>query len=187
MKIIFISNILSPHQIQLCDEWVKLGVDLSFIETLNIDKNTLPIGWKFIGKRDFLVCYETYVKEFSKIKEEILDADIVILGSAPKELLCERLEKGKITFIYSERIYKNLKNKLKWPYHMLKYRRFYGCYQNLYLLCASAFTAGDYMKIGCFKNRAFKWGYFTSVDEKPKVETSGISYKNGSSIKAEGL
>lgn len=170
MKIVFISNFLSPHQIQLCDEWVKLGVKLSFIETLNIDKKTLPTGWKFIGNRDYLVSYDTFINEQERIRKDILDADAVILGSAPKQLLSVRLKSGKLTFIYSERIYKNLKALLKWPYHFLKFRRIYGRYSNLHLLCASAFSAADYRMVGCFKDKAYKWGYFTKVNEKYTVE-----------------
>lgn len=176
MKIVFISNFLSPHQIQLCDEWVKLGVELSFIETLNIDKKTLPTGWKFIGNRDYLVSYDTFINEQERIRKDILDADAVILGSAPKYLLLDRLYKGKLTFIYSERIYKNIKELLKWPYHFLKFSKIYGRYSNLHLLCASAFSAADYRMVGCFKDKAYKWGYFTKVNENYKVEAPlGVS------------
>lgn len=165
MKIVFISNILSPHQLHLCDEWVNMGVDLTFIETMNIDKETLPTGWKFTGGRDYLIDYAQFTCRQTEIRSRILDADAVILGSAPKYLLQERLERGKLTFIYSERIYKNLKQVLKWPYHLWKYSRMYGRYENLYLLCASAFSAADYRKVGCFKDKAYKWGYFTEVND----------------------
>ena len=30
----------------------------------------------------------------------------------------------------------------------------------IYMLCASAYTAGDYHKLGLFKNRTYHWGYF---------------------------
>jgi glycosyltransferase involved in cell wall biosynthesis len=33
------------------------------------------------------------------------------------------------------------------------------------MLCASAFTAKDVNTIGAYKNKCFKWGYFTKVDE----------------------
>ena len=165
MKIVFISNILSPHQIPLCDEWIKLGVKLSFIETANIDKESLPIGWKFTGTRDYLIDFTTYSTQKELIRNLILEADAVILGSAPKFLLEERLKRDKLTFIYSERIYKNFKDILKWPYHILKFNKIYGHSNNLYLLCASAFSSADYQRIGCFKNKAFKWGYFTNVEE----------------------
>ena len=170
MKIVFISNILSPHQLQICDEWVKSGVDLTFIETLNVDKSTLPTGWKFTGRRSYLIDYAVYVSHADGIKKSILDADAAILGSAPAHLLRERLESGKLTFIYSERIYKNFKIMLKWPYHLLKFSKIYGKYPNLHLLCASAFSAADYLKVGCFKDKAYKWGYFTKVEEKLSVE-----------------
>lgn len=184
MKIVFISNFLSPHQIQLCDEWVKLGVELSFIETLNIDKKTLPTGWKFIGNRDYLVSYDTFINEQERIRKDILDADAVILGSAPKYLLLDRLYKGKLTFIYSERIYKNIKELLKWPYHFLKFSKIYGRYSNLHLLCASAFSAADYRMVGCFKDKAYKWGYFTKVNENYKVETPRVTSTYGSTLKS---
>ena len=134
MKIVFISNVLSPHQLQLCDEWVKLGVDLVFVETSNIDKSTLPTGWKFMGERKYLIDYRTYVDFHNKVKEQILDADVVILGSAPTKLLEQRLKSGKLTFIYSERIYKNFKAIIKWPYHYLKFRRIYGYVRVRFLL-----------------------------------------------------
>lgn len=172
MRIVFISNVLTPHQIQLCDEWVQLGVDLSFIETLNVDKNKLPIGWKFTGERNYLINFAKFINEHEIIQKIVLDADVVILGSAPTSLLRDRLEKGKLTFIYSERIYRNMKMLLKWPYHFLKFSRNYGRYNNLYLLCASAFSAADYQRVGCFKGKAYKWGYFTKVDSDFAVEAS---------------
>lgn len=176
MKIVFISNVLSPHQLQLCDEWVRLGVNLTFVETLNIDKSLLPTGWKFTGSRSYLVDYEKYANNLNAILQLIFSADAVILGSAPTWLIHKRLENGKLTFIYSERIYKNLKATLKWPYHNVKFRRLYGKYSCLFLLCASAFSAADYAKIGCFKNKAYKWGYFTKVDENFVVEAPlGVS------------
>ena len=176
MKIVFISNILTPHQLPLCDEWVKIGVDLTFIETLNIDKKTLPTGWKFTGDRDYLIDYGQFVKKQYELRQLILGADAVILGSAPKFLLRERLKQSKLTFLYSERIYKSLKDKLKWPYHLFKYSHMYRRYKSLYLLCASAFSAADYWKAGCFRGKAYRWGYFTKVDDGFVVEASeGVS------------
>lgn len=33
----------------------------------------------------------------------------------------------------------------------------------IYMLCASAFTAGDYAKFGLFKRKCYKWGYFPEM------------------------
>lgn len=178
MKIVFVSNILSPHQLPLCDEWVKMGVDLTFIETWNVDKPTLPIGWRFIGSREYQMDYEHFASNPHEVRRLILEADAVILGSAPKYLLRERLQEEKLTFIYSERIFRNIRTDLKWPYYLLKFGREYWNHKNLFLLCASAFSAYDYQKLLCFRNKAYKWGYFTKV-EKLNFEASGVS-KQGS-------
>lgn len=170
MKIIFISNLLTPHQIPICDEWNSMvGVDFTFIETLNIDKNTLPIGWRSDSKREYLVTYLTYENDKKLFTDKIIQADIVILGSAPIDFVIPRLQRGMLTFIYSERIYRNFTQLLKIPYHIIKFKKRYSRYSNLFLLCASAYSAADYNRIGCFKNKAYKWGYFTSVDKNFKL------------------
>ena len=173
MKIILISNVITPHQIPLCDALSSMsGVQLSFIETWDIDKNTLPIGWRTFDKRSYVINYDFFSKNLQVIAQMLLDADTVILGSAPTHLIINRLEQNKLTFIYSERIYKNFKQILKWPYHLYKFSRIYAPYKNLHLLCASAFSAYDYLSVGCFKDKAYKWGYFTNVDENFNVERS---------------
>ena len=176
MNIIIISNIITPHQIPLCDEFTSMTeVEVSFIETMNVDKNTLPIGWKSTCTRDYVISYEYYSHHTNAIQEKILTADVVIIGSAPKHLIQQRLERKLLTFIYSERIYKNYKDILKWPFHALKYRHIYARYSSLHLLCASAYASKDYRKVGCFKDKAFKWGYFTKVDEGYEVEASKLN------------
>ena len=37
------------------------------------------------------------------------------------------------------------------------------------MLCASAYTASDFAKFGCYKNKCFKWGYF------PKFEVQNLN------------
>ena len=186
MKIVFVSNILSPHQLPLCDEWVKMGINLTFVETWNVDKATLPIGWRFMGSREYQIDYEHFASNPNEVRQLILEADAVILGSAPKSLLRERLKEEKLTFIYSERIFKNLKTELKWPYYLLKFGKEYWNHKKLFVLCASAFSAYDYKKLFCFKNKAYKWGYFTKVN-KLDLETSRTSNRNGRTAKGKRI
>ena len=40
------------------------------------------------------------------------------------------------------------------------------------MLAASAYTPNDVYAIGAYKNKCYKWGYFTKVDEDFEVETS---------------
>ena len=176
MNIVFVSNAITPHQIPICDELTALkGVSVKFLESINIDKNTLPIGWRASCKRDYVISYDFICRNRDAIIEEILAADVVLYGSGDFSLLKKRLSAGNLTFLYSERIYKNLKQVLKWPYHLWKYSRMYGRHENLYLLCASAFSAADYRKAGCFKDKAYKWGYFTEVNDFDMEESLDVS------------
>lgn len=172
MRLVFISNVLSPHQVPLCDAWKSMGIDLSFIETSNIDKKTLPIGWRFLANRDYLVNYTYFANHPDIIQSMILEADVVIAGGMHPYLIQERVALNRQTFVYSERIYKNLKEMAKWPYHRVKYPHIYDRDKQLYLLAASAFSAADYQSVGCFKNKTYKWGYFTHVETNSEINLS---------------
>lgn len=167
MNIVIISNYITPHQIPLCEALLsQKDLSLRFIESNAIDKEKLPIGWRALDEKEYVVSNIQFNHHIEKWQKEILDADAVILGSAPIRFVQKRLEAGRLTFLYSEHIYKNWKEILKWPFHYCKFRNLYGRYQNLYLLCASAYAARDYRRVGCFNNRAYKWGYFTPVPNK---------------------
>ena len=80
----------------------------------------------------------------------------------------QRIIDNKLTFRYSERLFKN--NKLIRMFHprviksvrstCTKYKD-----RDYYLLCASAYSKDDYGWFGAFKNKTFKWGYFPKIDE----------------------
>ena len=38
------------------------------------------------------------------------------------------------------------------------------------MLCASAYTAGDYAKFGLFRGRCYKWGYFPETIRYPSID-----------------
>ncbi|OYP71457.1 hypothetical protein CIK92_08175 [Prevotella sp. P4-67] len=165
MNIIILSNAITPHQVPLCDSLKEIpNVTVLFIETQDIDKTTLPVGWRNISKRDYVISYASFISNRTAYDQLILAADVVVFGSAPVQYVQHRLEAGKLTFLYSERIYKNWKECLKMPLHYIKFRKMFGKYGNLHLLCASAFAASDYSKLGLFKGKAYKWGYFTETD-----------------------
>lgn len=124
-----------------------------------MDEN-LPIGWKIDEVCPYVVSLLDLSRQKDCWKQRIADADVVITGSAPDELISERLKQGKLTFRYSERIYKNGCRYYELPARAVKYFWKHGRHKNLYLLCASAYTAGDYAKTGTFRNKTYKWGYF---------------------------
>lgn len=158
LKVVFISNYFNHHQKLLSDSLhKKLNGNYAFIETEKIDEERLNMGWGMNVYPDYVLKYSDDAR---KCKTAIDDADIIIYGSAPDFLITEQLNKGKLTFRYTERIYKNGYNPLKLPVRLIRNYKRFGKYKKLYLLCASAYTYGDYAKTFNFKNKAFKWGYF---------------------------
>ena len=182
MKIAFVSNFYNHHQKPVADELYSMtGVEYHFIETAKISEERLKMGWGREEKPTYVL--QSYTDQTAKENcQRIIDeADVVIIGSAPRSLLETRLKNKKLTFYYSERIYKKKTPVYKYPVHFLKNIKHIIRHKNLYILCASAYTSADYAKVFTFKNKAYKWGYFTAVKEYENVDTL-IEQKTENSI-----
>lgn len=97
-----------------------------------------------------------------------IDSDVIIIGSAPELYVYERMKSGnKLTFRYSERIYKKGVWRAVSPRGIYYRYKTYFRYINkpLYMLCASAYAAGDFAILGSYLGRCYKWGYFPEFKE----------------------
>ncbi len=173
MKVVFISNFLTHHQVPFCLEMQKrLGEDFKFISTVKIFDWRLKLGFKDLDNEyDFVV--KAYENEESKAlaKKLTLESDVAIIGSTTDEILEERLKQDKLTFRYRARVfifpdgfYKTVfnKEKLKLFYNRhIKFRK----NKNLYMLCANAYGAKDFNFLGLYKNKIYKWGYFLETNK----------------------
>ena len=109
-------------------------------------------------------------RTYEKSLEALQSADVVIAGSAPKELVQLCMKRNKLLFRYSERPLRNGVNPFTYLPRFLMWHFRNPFYRRIYLLCASAFTAGDYRKFGLFRNRAYKWGYFPETRRYENVD-----------------
>ena len=119
-------------------------------------------------------------EENMKKAMELLYSSDVVMFSCPESLPYEvmRAKTGKLTIDISERWLKrgwlNLASS-----RLLKYFWYYQTVfakQNVYKLCSSAFACTDHYKLHSFKNKCYKWGYFTKVESDLAVEaSSGVS------------
>lgn len=165
MKILFISNFFTHHQKPLCDSLSQF-CDFTFLATREMTEERRNMGW---GSREVPSYVCTDEAEGDKALEM---ADVVILGSAPENLARKAVRMGKLIFRYSER---PLKKGMEWKKYLPRLLKWH--IQNpigkpVYLLCASGYTAADYAKFGLFKNKAFRWGYFTETkvyDEQSRM------------------
>ena len=157
MEIVFVSNFYNHHQMPLSRSlYFLLNGNYSFIATKPMENERREMGY-----REFTEPFHySYDEKPQECMERINRADAVIFGSAPYQLIKERLKAGKLVFFYSERPFKIPPKWYTMPARAIKYWYYRGRFQNAYLLCASAFTAADYDRTHTFPNRAYKWGYF---------------------------
>lgn len=160
MKLIFLSNYYNHHQASFCNALSShVGVSFQFIACGKMREERLKMWGELQDFPSFIVTPKTQ-EDWSRVSNEVLSADALIVGSAPQFLLDERLKAGKLILRYQERPLKNGVEPLKLLPRMLKWRRMSPPSKPVYLLCASAYTAGDYAKMGLFRRKSYKWGYF---------------------------
>ena len=182
MKITFVSNYFTHHQSELSKEFAERNnVSYHFIETQKMENERKEMGWEMSDIPPYVISSKYFEGNRDVCQCLIDDSDVVVLGSAPLELVKMRLKKGQLVFFYSERIYKNKYEPYKFPIRFVRFFLRYGKYKNAYMLCASAFTAADYAKTFTFLNKTYKWGYFPTV-KRYKDFQSMIAAKKPASI-----
>lgn len=180
MKIVFLSNYFTHHQSALSKSFFDFdNIDYTFIETEPMEEERKNMGWPIFGKEDFVINYDHFSKNPEKCQEMIDSADAVIIGSAPYELVRKRIKQKKLTFFYSERIYKRGYQSYKFIVRYIRFLYRYG-FKNVYLLCSSAYTAADYNKTFTFRNKTYKWGYFPEAIQYENVNSLIDSKKSNS-------
>lgn len=162
MKLVFVSNYFNHHQMPVAQAMYELtNHSYAFIETEAISAERLSMGWGREEKPSYVLQAYKSKEEKRRCLELIYQADVVIWGSCPFYMLLRRLRAGKLTFAYSERIFKQGFFGIPFWGRAIKYFVKLAPYQkNHFLLCASAYAAGDYNRIALFRGRCFKWGYF---------------------------
>lgn len=181
MKIVFVSNFLNHHQLPICNEFFNMDdVEFKFVATEPVPEERVKLGYQ----KKFDVPYLIEIKNDNDKKQVVKllkECDIAIIGSSPYELEKIRIDSKKLYFKYSERLLRGPSWRKYSPIAQYNMRsRFTNkMHENMYLLCASAYTAWDYNFFGAFKNKTLKWGYFTS----PSIFTYDQIY----SMKSERL
>ena len=182
MKITFFSNFLNHHQLPFCKEMYEcIGEDFRFVATEPVPEERLNMGYHDMSTQ-YPFALNTYSSK--KAYEEAVklgnESDLVIIGSAPKLFIENRLKANKLTFYYMERIFKKGRHRILNPktlsYLLLNHSRHRS--KNLYMLCASAYTSADFSLVGAYKNKAYKWGYFPEVKKYDLNELMSIKKQN---------
>lgn len=182
MKVTFYSNFLNHHQIPFCNKMYELlGDKFKFVATEEISNERIMLG--FADKsRNHTYAINTYENDESeRLALQLgIDSDVVIIGSAPEKYIQDRLLAKKLTFRYSERIFKTGLWRIISPRtikYLYKYHTKYR-HDNLYMLCASAYAPRDFAIAGAYKGKTYKWGYFPEFKKHNLNELFLNKYKN---------
>lgn len=187
MKVTFYSNYMNHHQLPFSLAMDKLtGGNYTFVATTPVPQERLRMGYHDMNRQyPFVLTTYDSPENAQEALTLALDSDVIITGSAPEMYTKLRIERNRLTFRYSERIFK------KGLLHLSTPRTLAGMVKNntrysskpLYMLCASAYTPYDFSLAGAFKGKTFKWGYF------PEVKHQDIDQlmKKKSALKMPGL
>lgn len=134
-------------------------------------------GYQISQTKDYVI---DYCLEKERSEKEIISADAVIFGACPDRLVTLRMNENKLSFVYSERIFKKGVWRILIPKNirMLKNRYLNHKTNNLYVLAASSFLPYDLSIFGFPKDKIFKWGYFPDchISENNPKEPNSIFY-----------
>lgn len=167
MKVTFFINYLNHHQSPVADEMYKLlGGDFRYVATSSRRDEDLK-GGNDCSARPYCL----FAADDDKAAQEahILnrESDVCVYGAGNLDWELERARTGKLSFEISERWFKRgfiniLSPRLiKWWWlYQRKLRN-----KPFYTLCAGGYTASDRTRLLTFKNRCYKWGYFTTIPD----------------------
>lgn len=179
MKIVFYSLILNHHQACLADELYKiLGDDYAFVETAEChDQKGATEDYT---NRPYLIRAWQSQDEWDKAMILAQESEVCVFGgyeALPFEK--ERMRLNLLSFDMGERMLKrgwlNLASprilKMISAYHLGGWGK-----KPLYKLCCSSFAKEDQYKLLSFKNKCYKWGYFSHVPLNIETENKNETY-----------
>ena len=168
MRLVFASNFFNHHQKPVSETLSRISaLEYTFIATMAMPQARKALGYHMDDLPPY-VC-PAYAGKREEARSLLDNADVVIAGSAPEELIRRCILQNKLVLRYAER---PVKIRESWKYlpRLLRWNWRNPPGKPIYLLCASAYTAGDYRKFGLFRNRAYKWGYFPETKRYDDIE-----------------
>lgn len=165
MNIVFVSNFLNHHQIPFCEKMIELCDNFNFIATQAGGRQ----GYQTTTDAPYVINYNSENK--NKVENMIINADAVIFGACPNELIELRMIENKLSFLYSERFLKKglwrrfiPTTRKKIEDRIIKYKN-----KNMYVLCASSYLSYELSLLNFPVEKCFKWGYFPNTKSSENI------------------
>lgn len=183
MTITFFSNFINHHQANVADELYRLtDKEYTFVELCPIYDWLLKGGYSDLSSRPYVLQAWKSKENYDKAIHLLHESDVALFGG-PEALKLEvlRAKTGRLTFDVSERWLKHGMLNLASPRLLKFFWNYYTTFahQNVYKLCSSAFACNDHYKLHSFRDKCFKWGYFTKVEDFPLETAANFEVSSG--------
>lgn len=177
MKLVFYSVILNNHQANVADElWEQTGHSFRFVELANLAAEHRKGDATDYSTRPYLIRSWESSEAYAEAMQLASEAEACVFsGVMSLPFQKARLKRGLLSFDMSERWLKRGIANLFSPAifkQWLAYKIGGWHRQPLYKLCCSGFAASDQRRINTFRDKCYKWGYFTKVDSTEPVASS---------------
>ena len=161
------ANFMDHYMLALSNELDKYFKDFCFVASEKLEEKYKNLGFADLNEKEFV--FKAY-EDPKKAKEIILNADVVFTGSyVYQSHIRERMRQGKLTFYFSERLFKS-DNLIGKVLRFIKYNFRHGGDKRSPLMCISGYAAGDYNALGLFKGNTYKFGYFPVVKKYKDID-----------------
>ncbi len=170
-SVTFLTNYLTHHQLPFALEMYRiLGDKFIFVATNYMEEERKSMGWGSEGAR--YPFFHHFDDDMPYADKAINDADVLICGSTHVSYIKARLDAGKLTFRYFERLYKKGRARAFFPRGYISKWKEHTAYRKapVYLLCAGAYVAGDFNLFASYPGKKLKWGYFPEFKEYTQEE-----------------
>lgn len=171
MKLVFFSNFFNHHQVYVSDELSALtDGNYTFVETTPMPESFRKSGYPDYTTRPYVLQAWRNSERMKAALQLAVDADVALFDgyeALPFEIERYKRDTRLLSFEVNERWCKHgiinylSPRFLKWYYHYIT--SFRKC--NVYKLCCSAYLPNDMYNVGAFKDKCFKWAYFTMTKE----------------------
>lgn len=166
MKVVFISNYMNHYQLAFAESMKKKGIDYWFVSTyaaIPEERRKLGFSDKF-HELDYVL---NAVRDSDKVDELIRTSDLVITSYVGLNLVSERVLRGQITFLETERLFKKTGNGIdsfiKNYLRRIKYTRKLSMLiksESCYFLLIGNYAVRDHILCGVRPDKIMKFAYF---------------------------
>ncbi|MCR5478071.1 MAG: glycosyltransferase family 4 protein [Lachnospiraceae bacterium] len=173
MRFTFVSNYINHHQQPFCAELARRlePGDFAFIQTEPMERGRVDMGWGLTPDLpEYVHLAYASEEENARCRKLIYESDVVLFGGCEEEsYIRPRLDAGRLTLRYSERVYKEGQWKWITPRGLRRKYLDHTRYRNapVYLLCAGGYVASDFGIFGAYPEKMLRWGYFPALRGDP--------------------